>query len=164
MHLKKKYRDKLKKEAECPEGLKRYSDLTIFNKEKLGRKKEVSEIHTEIAVIGTEINSEEKSFLELPPKYSIYKKLGIEDFEVAFEICNTKIRYDVKRNGDEELDTQEEVSEEEKEKFEEIEAETRQVYDPLRKTVNLNNRRVTDLKENAKVYLPKPLKPVEEHS
>ena len=67
----------------------------------------------------------------------------------------------MKRNDEEEGDTQE-VSEEEKEKFELIEAESRQVYDPHRKTVNLNNRRVTDLKENPKVYLPKPLKPVEE--
>ena len=51
---------------------------------------------------------------------------------------------------------------EEKEKMEEVKAQSRQVYDALNHTVNFMNRRVTDLKENAKVYLPRPLSPIEE--
>ena len=36
------------------------------------------------------------------------------------------------------------------------------IFDPIRKTVNLGKRRVTDLKENTRVNLPKALSPSDE--
>ena len=39
------------------------------------------------------------------------------------------------------------------------EAEARAVFDPLKKVYDNRNKRVTDLKENSRVHLPRPLNP-----
>ena len=165
MHLKEKF-VKPSKKIDIPEGLERYESLTIFdevqNEAEDNMKKKIEYNEVEINVVGTTVDEDEYAFLILPPKYSIYKALDIEDFETAFEVCNAKIRYDRKKEEDEKCGSEEELSEEEKKVIEEIEAMSRVVYDPIEMSVNLGNRRVTDLKENCKVYLPKPLSPEEE--
>ena len=45
---------------------------------------------------------------------------------------------------------------EELDEMEKLDAECRRVYDPLEKTFNHGNKRVTDLDENKKVNLPNP--------
>ena len=54
------------------------------------------------------------------------------------------------------------MTEAEKLKFEEMEAVGRQVFDPGAKTFNYNKQRVTDMPENTRVTLPRPLKPESE--
>ena len=55
----------------------------------------------------------------------------------------------------------EELTAEEREKMEEIEARSRQVFDPEEKSVDFRKKRVTDLQENSRVIL---LPPIEEAS
>ena len=55
------------------------------------------------------------------------------------------------------------LTESEKELQDEIEAESRQPYNPVENKIDLRRRRVTDLKENTRVYLPKPL-PINEEA
>ena len=53
-----------------------------------------------------------------------------------------------------------EIIDKENEKKRELEnAKERQIYNPLEKTFDYSKRRVTDIKENSKVYLPKPANP-----
>ena len=47
------------------------------------------------------------------------------------------------------------ISEEEIENIDLAEAQSRQIFDPINKSLDLRKRRVTDLKENSRVYLPK---------
>ena len=49
------------------------------------------------------------------------------------------------------------ITPEERKQGEEEEARSRQTYDPQNKSVNLNKRRVTDMRGNRKVTLPKAL-------
>ena len=50
-----------------------------------------------------------------------------------------------------------EIDADEREALEELEARFRQTYDPEQKVYDGRKRRVTDLKENNRVTLPKPL-------
>ena len=164
-HIKNKY-EGAKNAPELPTDLARYKDLDIFSEiqsdELDDKKQDLEDTEVEITVVGTTIDKDEHSFLKLPPKYSVLKTLNIEDFETAYEVCAAKVRYDRRKEEEEKCDEEVEISEEEKEKLEEIEAMSRVVYDPLSLNVNLANKRVTDLKENCKVYLPKPLSSEEE--
>ena len=51
-----------------------------------------------------------------------------------------------------------EIDADEREALEELEARFRQTYDPEQKVYDGRKRRVTDLKENNRVTLPKPLR------
>ena len=55
-----------------------------------------------------------------------------------------------------------ELTEEEKEKFDLLEAKRRQFYDPEERIFNYNKKRVTDIRENARVTLPKAVKEIQE--
>ena len=127
-----------------------------------------TEADTDIIIIGElgrPLDSDEISVLKLPPKFSVYEKLNDVDFDVEKEMCFTKYRW-AKRDECEtanESNENEEITEEEKEIIDEISAETRQVYDPVKNSLDMRKRRTTDLKENAKIYLPKPL-PVKEEA
>ena len=80
------------------------------------------------------------------------------------------MRYTLLREAEEDIGTREELqdesmielTEEEKERFEAIEAKERQFYDPEEKRFNYNKKRVTDLRENARVTLPKPASEIHE--
>ena len=54
------------------------------------------------------------------------------------------------------------MSEEESEIQDQADAETRQVFNPVDGSLNYTRRRVTDIKENSKIHLPKPLDAGEE--
>ena len=82
-----------------------------------------------------------------------------------------KVRYQLLREAEDdegigdELEEGEELIEltaEEKEELEIQEAKRRQIYDPEGKIFNYNKKRVTDLRENARVTLPKAVKEIQE--
>ena len=156
-HLTKTY-VKQEKKINLPENLVRYKDIKIYE-EKLG----VEEMSEEILIIGdgVTIDENEAAVLRLPPKYAILEKLSEEEFEVDVEIATTKYRWDKIREGEEDLGG-EEMSEDDKEIAEEFEAKARQTYDPEEKTMDMRNKKVTDVKHNPKVYLPKALQPKDE--
>ena len=54
------------------------------------------------------------------------------------------------------------ITEEEQERLDELDAQCRQIFDPVEKTFDDRKRRVTDLKECSRVTLPKPLKEKDE--
>ena len=74
----------------------------------------------------------------------------------------TKLRWEKKKLLDEELDEEVPVTDKEREIIEEEEAKSRSIFDPINKCIDMRNRRVTDTKENSRIYLPKPLKATEE--
>ena len=60
------------------------------------------------------------------------------------------------RSEEEEKDAQQ-ITEEDQERLDELEAETRQIYDPINKIFDDHKRRVTDLQECSRFILPKAL-------
>ena len=189
--LKLKYKEKtehLERERELellekleivPEGLEEFSECDIFHKDKMENYvKEKIEIKT----IGEiKIDEEEKSILELNPKFAVMKKIKTIEMEHDVEYCLGKLRYEIRKI--EEMIKQVELEETEygfgsqskkrrientltpeEEEAENIEdAKIRQIYDPITKKFNYSNRRVTDLPENNRVMLPKEVSPKLEH-
>ena len=159
-HLLRKFREESKKEI--PENLSRYKELSIYMEEENAETKENNENnYIKIMILGEiEIDENEESVLKLPPDYSIYEKLSDEEFCLELELSNTKYRWAMRDEEDADTkDGEEEIpTEEERELFERMEAESRQYYDPVKKEFDVRKKRVTDLKENSKVILPKPLK------
>ena len=90
---------------------------------------------------------------------AIYEKLSEEDFRTELEISLAKYRWTKTEMNQTRLEEEEkeEITDEEKELFDEIEAKCRVTYDPSTNNLDLRKKRVTDLKENTKVHLPKPL-------
>ena len=142
------------KNHEIEERLKRYSDISVLKGEMPN-----AEVDIDVLVYGDDIilDGEEKEVLKLPPKMAILQRLYEEDFRTDVEVSLAKYRYSKKEETDTEIATEVEVSEEEKEVFDLIEAEARQTYNPSGNNLDLRKKRVTDLKENSKVHLPKPL-------
>ena len=161
-HLRKKFReDDLQKLKKLPKGLEEFSNLSVFDQEKFD--KILTESY-EVLIIGDlTIDDDERNALKLPPKFSVMEDLmkgGIEfDQETAF----AKIRMEIQRELDEDLqgdDADEEDEDEEiRMKADEVMAMARQPYDPVGGVYDDRKRRVTDLRECSKVTLPKPLPP-----
>ena len=107
--------------------------------------------------------------MSLPPKFGLMARLLQTDFENDIEIGLAKLRYQLLQELGEELSQEDEdilrleLTETEKEDLEEIavraEAETRAVFDPLKKIYDNRNKKVSDLRENSRVHLPRPLAP-----
>ena len=57
---------------------------------------------------------------------------------------------------------EDEMKDEDDLKHEEIEAKSRQFYDPEEKIFNYGKKRATDLRENSRVTLPKPVSAINE--
>ena len=72
---------------------------------------------------------------------------------------STKIRWDISKEEGEKLSDEDKVetTEEEDNHIEEEEARSRIPYDPLLNECDLRKRRVTDIQENSRIYMPKPL-------
>ena len=117
-----------------------------------------------IMIIGVELNEDEIEALRIPPKTCLYDDLTKEDFIVDLEIMNTKLRFDGKDKSAEEDEELKNCPEEDLKDVEELqekvtveEAKTRQVFDPVSKTIDISRQKVTDLKLNRKCNLPKAL-------
>ena len=174
--LKRKYKNKIehlikvrqhqleeKMIKEVPEEIKQYLECCIFKREEFERLKPVTD--TDVSIGDIELSEEEKSVLVLNPKFAAMRKICLEATEREIEIGNTKIRYEVRQR--EIQRRQEEIEFEssegnkrkiERKSYEECvveDAKDRQIFDPLTNTLNLAKKRVTDLKENSRIILPK---------
>ena len=130
---------------------------------------------------GIILNGDEKSFLALGPKFCVFNNLNEEDFEREVEECIIKLRWELmgeekkreerKKFGEEAWDAIEQIFCEEFCNEEELrqhrmeeqveEARMRMIYNDDEKTFNFAKRRVTDVKGNARVILPKRVRDFE---
>merc|ERR1712082_501803 len=95
-----------------------------------------------------------------PQKTSLNPSLSGMDFETQVEISFTKARYSLRDELEEEDKQGEDKPQEDKEleqKIKEVEARTRMIYDDTTGTLDLAKRRVMNLPQNSKVFLPPPL-------
>ena len=160
-HLEKKFNG-IKTENEVPEIIQSFRNIKMYTDKNF---MEVSEAEAEVPIVGNvKLDEDEISVLKLPPDFAILDRLTEEEFCLETEMSMTKLRWEKRKqmedNVEDEVMTKE--AEEEREKNEEEEAMTRQIYNPVEKILDLRKRRVTDMKENSKVYLPKPLPVIEE--
>ena len=111
-----------------------------------------------------EISEEEKEVLRLHPKFAILNDINPVDMAWDMELGFGKLRYQLSRENEEKLAPEDEIeiTEEEKENMEITEGKARQVYDPEKKIFDLGKQRVTDMEDNSRVTLPKPLPPGDE--
>ena len=162
-HLKRKYRqneeDKL---DEVPCGMEGLENCSIFDRDKFERV-EVSKI--EIQTMGdVDLTEKERKILGLHPKFSVVQKLPKDALDLDIELANAKLRMQLKKEQDEKVDDEDqiEITAEEQERLDELEAECRQIFNPVEKVFDDRKRRVTDLRECSRVTLPKPLKEKDE--
>ena len=157
-HLKTKYKEdknKISQEEDVPEDLQEFSELTIFNKK---RYQEILEDSYEVTVIGNvDLTVAEEKVLKLHPKFCVTGRLQEQDFEHEQQAALAKVRMEMVKIQEQTEMTQEEIQEEQ-----ELEAKTRQVFDPLEKVYDSRKRRVTDLRECSRITLPRPLSPEDE--
>ena len=168
-YLREKYancaREKL---DEVPEELREYEDAAVFNGEKFAK---IEEDEVKIQIVGNVLLSEnERKVLRLHPKFALMSDMSDEEMDFEMELCFAKIRYQLSRELGEKLSDEDEAmlkrefTAEEEEKMEEDEAKSRQVFDPEGKYFDNRKKRATDLSENSRVCLPKPLPAIEEAS
>ena len=144
-HLKLKYReDEQEKIDNIPDEMQDYVSLSIFDREKFDRLETKS---YEVTCVGNIIlSNEEKSVLEMHPKFCVMDVLseGAMNFEI--ELANAKLRIQLQRELDEKLEDEDEVeiSPEEKNVIEEEEAKSRLVFNPMTKTFDDRRRTTTN--------------------
>ena len=174
-HLKRIRESEIERELEvCPSEIKKYERIKIFNKREFNKLKKED---VKVEVIGKVVlDKDERELLKLPPKFAIRKRLNSTAMEVDTEMSMAKIRYQKQKEDlvkDYNEDTEDnnikrmKLNDNEKEDLETMErldAESRRIYDPLKRIFDHGKKRVTDLKENSKVNLPKPCDALTESS
>ena len=104
--------------------------------------------------------------MKLHPKFAVRDKIDDEEVDFQGELGWAKVRMTLLKEEEEKLDSEEDeddlgLNEEddmEDDQLQEIaEAKSRQYYDPEAKIFNYGRKRATDLKENSRVTLPKPV-------
>ena len=124
--------------------------------------KEVLEYEAEI-IGDIELHDNERKILRLPPKFSIEENLPTDGLALEEEMAYAKTRMTTNKEAEERLSDDEGIGEEgeEDEEAEEemlkLEAETRQIYNPKSRVFDDRKRKVTDLKECARITLPKAM-------
>ena len=157
-HLEKKYIDR-KDPNKVPDSIQRFENIKLYDDFKV---QGVINKAT-VSVIGDiELDEDELEVLGLPPDFTVYSRLKEEEFMVETEMAMTKLRWEKRKLLEEQIDGEIEISDIEKEAMEISEAKSRSIFDPIEKTLDLRKRRVTDLKENSRVHLPRPLPAIEE--
>ena len=132
-----------------PKGLEKYKNAKIFSRLKY---KKYEKEDPAVCIVGDmSISDEERQALSLPPKFGLMARLLPTDFENDIEIGLAKLRYQLQQELEEELSQEDEdilrlkLTETEKEDLEEIavraEAETRAVFDPLKKIYDNRNKK-----------------------
>ena len=106
-----------------------------------------------------DISENEIAALKLHPKFSVIQPLPEDALDLEKELAFAKLRMQLSKENDESLDDEDEIeiTDEEQEKIDEIEAKSRQIFDPVNKMYDKRKRCVTDLPECSRVTLPKPL-------
>ena len=147
---------------EVPNNMEGLEDLSIFNKDRFDKIK-TKEI--EIMIRGdAEIKDNERLVLGMHPKFSVVQKLTGDALDLDEELAFAKTRMQITKENDEKVEDEDaiELTEEEQERYDEMDAECRQIFDPVEKVFDNRKRRVTDLKECSRVTLPKPMKEKDE--
>ena len=156
-HLRKKKLDRrdIDEDLKPPDDIKEFEGLSVFTRN------EFESIVTkgyDIKVIGDiELDEKEKAVLKLHQKFAVLENLRKGGLESEQEASLAKVRIEIEKESEDEG-----YSEEDMDRMNEIEAESRQVFDPVMKEYDARKRRVTDLKECARVTLPRPLSPEDE--
>ena len=153
-HLTNKYK---KKTSKIPPNLVKYEKATVFSDIAMEpfEKEEPLIIGDDVTVDG-----DEREALILTPKFACLNIVDDEKFEVDVEVCVAKHRWEVNFNA---VGTEEqEMSKEDKEVDEMIEAQSRQIYDPESGKADMRRKKATDCKYNTRVGLPKARTPAEE--
>ena len=163
-HLRKRFRTSEEEMIDrVPDSMKDLylEKLSIFNSKKHD---DIETIEYEVEVIGElELTNNERLILRLPPKFAIEENLPPEGLALDQELSYAKARMTIAKEEEERLDEdeglgeEEEKSEEQEEENEKLEAMTRQIYNTKTRTFDDRKRRATDLKECARVTLPRPL-------
>ena len=156
------------------EDRKKYGGARIFQEDN-GMKAEEDHEPVIVCMEGEviELDEDEKSVLLLGPKYCILKNLCEESFEREVEECVIKYRWELKKNEREEdeikrfgedimenincIFDEEELEQHDEDKLME-EAKARMVFDEEGMSFNFARKRVTDIKGNSRVILPKKAK------
>ena len=154
-HIKDKYRRQENEiQEEIPADMEEYAQLRVFSKDEYDK---ITPQRYDPMIIGdVEISEEEKAILRLHPKFAVRPDLHQGGLEDEQEFGNAKMRMEISRQDGEEYDEKEDL------KQQECEARTRQIFNPEDKIFDGRKRRVTDLKECSRVFLPRPLDAQEE--
>ena len=160
-HLKDKY-GKIRKEQieKIPEEIEQFKEAKVFSS-KYNDESE-TEVQPTVTVIGDlKVSDEELAVASLHTKFCVLPNLKIEEYWHDLEMGFAKLRYQLARENSEKLDEDVEekmkMTEEEEAILEEIEAKSRQFFDPEDRVFDYRKKRVTDIKENSRVTLPKPV-------
>ena len=156
-----------------PDEVRRYEGCEIFKEKcRMAANQMEGPVIVQMDKEKLEMSDDERNVLAKGPKFCIFKRCDPEQFQCGVEKTVVKYKWDVGQDGknnEVEESTEEWTDEERQEQArldtlaEEIEAETRNVFEEESKTFNLNKRRVTDCKANSRVILPRAL-PNEEES
>ena len=129
---------------------------------------------TEPEVIGkVEIDENEKEALKLHPKFAVRKKLDREQFQLDMECGFAKLRWEIGKDVEEQENTgkkgenrgsveERKETQSETEEMEEDTARGELVFDPETRTYDARKMKITNLRENTRITLPRPLKPIHE--
>ena len=155
-HLKNKYRMKEEdKIEEIPEDMENYETLSVFSDKKYKNLKK--ETYDVLTIGDVSLNEDEKAVLKLHNKFSVLENIKKGGIDGDQEAAIAKLR--MEKTKDEEYEG---YTEEERKEDEILNAQNRMIYDPCERVFDGRKRRVTDLKECARVTLPKPLSAEEE--
>ena len=145
----------------------------ICSSKKDGVKIEEVDKEDNVAVFGNvDLSEDEMSLLRLGPGFMITTKLEEETMRTESTVTLTKMRWDRMRQGREDMTigemdgedaekTEEELNEEEKTSGE-LDRELRDLLSEDGKTLDMRKRRATDMKNNRKVTMPPPARPLVE--
>ena len=163
-HLEEKYAPRTNNNI--PEDLLKYSEAGVFNNnnENWGDDSKEEEKEQEVIIIGNVVLSEEeRSVLQLPPKFGIMDKLSDELAEVELQSSSAKHRWEASKLEEEELIGMSGEEEERiKAEMELMEAKSRQMYDPEENNFDMGRLKATDVKHNTRITLPQPGSPLVE--
>ena len=142
-----------------PEGLEKYQNIKIYS----GRQLEPTNIEKPEVIGEVTLDEDEYAAIALQPKRSLSRKLDDQRLEVDIDLCFTKQRWESSNNESESKDEMNSTFTEKEKEDEEIwAAKSRQVYDPEDNEFDMRRRKVTDIKHNSRVILPKARPPKEE--
>ena len=162
-HLKKRHTRRDEENlSRVPDDMKDYSDLSVFSKEKFDNISTEPANYKVIVIGDIKLDEHEETLLRLHPKFAILNNIEEEDCEWDLELGFAKLRYEIGRESEEKIEDEEEITEEERTRLEEIEARARMAYEPEDKILDMRKQVVTDAEDNTRVHLPRPLNPNQE--
>ena len=168
-HLSKKHRDK--KKSILPEQLKRYTGTAIFQEECLMAAERLNGpvVVEDMDGEAVDLGEDEIALLSKGPKFSVYKRCDRESFLESMEAAFIKHCWEMRQQGEDELPDGTPLTEEEereRDRLAEIErdmdAESRMIFTNRDRVFDWSRQRATDVKNNTRVILPRPMSALEE--